>query len=66
MAAIIDSFNFIQLLRLRHQHLETEAGQAGDNRIHPDKLNELDRRILKESFRQVRKLQSRIKMDYQV
>lgn len=51
---------------MRHQHLETEAGQAGDNRIHPDKLNELDRRILKESFRQVRKLQSRIKMDYQV
>lgn len=66
MAAIIDSFNFIQLLRLRHQHLETESGETGDNRIHPDKLNELDRRILKESFRQVRKLQSRIKMDYQV
>ena len=26
--------------------------------------NELDRRILKESFRQAQKLQSRIKLDY--
>ena len=66
MSAMIDSFNFIQLLRLRHQHLEGEGGRAGDNRIQPDKLNELDRRILKESFRQARKLQMRLKLDYQV
>ena len=32
----------------------------------PEKLNELDRRILKESFRQARKLQLRLKLDYQV
>ena len=38
----------------------------GDNLIEPDKLNELDRRILKESFRQARKIQSRLKLDYQV
>ena len=35
-------------------------------RVDPDKLNELDRRILKESFRQARKIQSRLKLDYQV
>ncbi|MDE2584488.1 MAG: CBS domain-containing protein [Betaproteobacteria bacterium] len=66
MGAMIDSFNFIQLLRLRHQHLENENGQPGDNRINPDQFNELDRRILKESFRQARKLQTRLKLDYQV
>ncbi|MBI2307373.1 MAG: CBS domain-containing protein [Rhodocyclales bacterium] len=65
-AAIVEGFNFIQLLRLRHQHFEHEHGRPGDNFINPDQLNELDRRILKESFRQVRKLQQRLKLDYQV
>lgn len=65
-AAIVEGFNFIQLLRLRHQHFENEHGRPGDNFINPDQLNELDRRILKESFRQVRKLQQRLKLDYQV
>jgi CBS domain-containing protein len=64
-AAGIEAFNFIQLLRLRHQHLENEHGNPGDNRIHPDQLNELDRRILKEAFRQARKLQQRLKLDFQ-
>ena len=31
-----------------------------------NQLNELDRRILKESFRQARKIQTRLKLDYQV
>jgi CBS domain-containing protein len=64
--AVLDGLNFIQLLRLQHQYLEGEPGQQGDNLIDPEKLNELDRRILKESFRQARKLQTRLKLDYQV
>jgi CBS domain-containing protein len=50
---------------LRHQHFEQEHGRPGDNFVKPDELNELERRILKESFRQVRKLQQRLKLDYQ-
>jgi CBS domain-containing protein len=65
-AAIVDGFNFIQLLRLRSQHLETEHDAADDNRVNPESLNELDRRILKEAFRQARKLQLRLKLDYQL
>jgi CBS domain-containing protein len=64
--AVLDGMNFIQFLRLQHQYLEGEPGVQGDNLIDPEKLNELDRRILKESFRQARKLQSRLKLDYQV
>jgi len=64
--AWLAAFYFIQLLRLRAQHEENEAGLAMDNRINPDKLNDLDRRILKESFRQARKVQSRLALDYQV
>jgi len=66
MDAILDGLDFIQLLRLRHQYLEGEPGRQGDNLIDPDRLNELDRRILKEAFRQARKIQSRLKLDYQV
>lgn len=63
--AVIEAFNFIQLLRLRHQHLEAGQGRPGDNRIVPDRLNQLDRRILKEAFRQARNLQQRLKLKYQ-
>ena len=63
-AAVVDAFNFIQLLRLRHQYAEQTQGRAGDNLIPPDDLNEVDRRILKEAFRQARKLQQRLKLDH--
>lgn len=64
--AVLEALNFIQLLRLQHQYLEGEPGKQGDNLIDPESLNELDRRILKESFRQARKIQTRLKLDYQV
>ena len=54
----IEAFLYLQLLRLRLQHEQCEAGAALSNRVDPDKLNNLDRRILKEAFRQARKLQA--------
>jgi len=65
-AAAIDAFNFVQLMRLRHQHAEQTHGREADNLIRPDELNEVERRILKEAFRQARKLQQRLKLDYQL
>lgn len=62
--AAVDAFNFVQLLRLRIRVPEG-AGQAANNLVAPDSLNELDRRILKEAFRQAKKLQLRLKLDYQ-
>jgi CBS domain-containing protein len=60
------AYAYIQLLRMR-QHREQEShGEEASNRVNPDNLNELDRRILKEAFRQARKLQSRISLDYQL
>jgi CBS domain-containing protein len=66
ISAIADGFHFIQLLRLRSQHLETQHDSPDDNKVNPDTLNELDRRILKEAFRQARKLQARLRLDYQI
>ena len=64
--AWLSSFFFIQMLRLHGQHEEMQAGKPMDNRINPDDLNDLDRRILKESFRQARKVQARLALDYKV
>jgi len=64
--AYADAFQFIQLLRLRLHHTQTERGMALSNKVDPDSLNDLDRRILKEAFRQARKLQTKLGLDYQV
>ena len=62
--AFIDGFHFLQRLRLRVQQEGTPMGLA--NRIDPEQLNELDRLVLKEAFKQAKKLQSRIQMDYRL
>jgi CBS domain-containing protein len=58
----VEAFFFIQMLRLRHQMAAKEG--ASPNRIAPAELNEVDRRMLKESLRQARKLQTRLALDY--
>ncbi len=62
--AVIDSFFYIQQLRLRQQQSGTPAGR--DNRVDPERLNELDRYILKEAFKQAKKLQSRLQLEYRL
>jgi len=64
--ALVEAYTYIQLLRIRHQEARRGAGLSGNNLIEPDSLNDLDRRILKEAFRQARKLQSRMSLDYQL
>lgn len=63
--AWIDAFLFIQVLRMRHHDEGQGLSDEGmDNLIDPEALHELDRRILKEAFRQARKLQARIALEY--
>jgi CBS domain-containing protein len=61
-----DAFEYVQLLRLREQHRRGRAGDSGSNpnRVELAQLSDLDRRILKEAMRQVRKLQQRLELDY--
>jgi CBS domain-containing protein len=67
VATAIDAFQFVQMLRLRSQDsLDRGSGSPEPNRIDPDALNSLDRRILREALRQARKLQNRIALDYQL
>jgi CBS domain-containing protein len=53
--AAAEAFNYLQALRLRH-----------GNQVRVDALSEIDRRILKEAFRQATLLQERLRLDYQL
>ena len=61
----VRAFFVVQGLRLRHQ-ATLEPGDEGANRVDPDKLDDFERRVLKEAFLQARKVQSRLALDYQV
>jgi CBS domain-containing protein len=61
----VESFLYIQMLRLRAQYEKLQRGETMDNNVDPDSLNDLDRRILKESFRQARKLQALMEKSFQ-
>lgn len=58
-----DAFQFLQGLRLRIQ-LEQPQPADNPNLLDPAQLSDLDQRILKETFRQARKLQQRLALDY--
>ncbi len=62
--AWVDGFEFLQILRLRIQ-LDTQNQADHPNRIVVASLNDIDRRILRESFRVARQLQQRLQLDYQ-
>jgi CBS domain-containing protein len=62
--ATVEAFHFLQLLRLRLQ--DDAASHAAANRLDPESLNDVDQRMLKEAFRQARKLQERLAQNYQL
>ena len=56
----VGGFEYLQMLRLRGQIQE----RATPNLIDVDALNDIDRRVLKESLRIARRLQQRVEMDF--
>lgn len=62
--AWVGAFEFLQMLRLRVQ-LEGTPDAEAPNRLDVATLNEIDRRILRESFRVARQLQHRLRLDYE-
>ena len=63
-SASVDAFHYVQSLRLRRQYLEGGFPEGAENRIDPEKLNAVDRRILKAAFRQAALLQQRLRLDF--
>lgn len=62
--AWVSGFEFLQMLRLQIQ-LQGGASAEWPNHVELLKLNDIDRRILKETFRVARNLQQRIQLDYE-
>ncbi|MBS1134293.1 MAG: nucleotidyltransferase, partial [Burkholderiaceae bacterium] len=56
--ATVEAFHYLQVMRLRAQE---SPHPANPNRVDPYALNEVNQRMLKEAFRQARKLQQRLK-----
>ena len=61
-AAMVDAFHHIQRIRLERQIAASEGEPS--NRVDPDRLHELDRLILKETFKQIRLLQRSLTREY--
>ncbi len=67
--AWVGGFEFLQMLRLqvqlsRDRREAVDASDGNPNLIDVGALNDIDRRVLKESLRVARRLQQRIQMDY--
>ena len=62
--AWISGFEFLQMLRLRIQ-LESDGTQAAPNEILVTSLNDIDRRILRESIKVAHRIQQRLQLDYE-
>ncbi|WP_332820940.1 putative nucleotidyltransferase substrate binding domain-containing protein [Pseudomonas sp.] len=65
-AAYEEAYHFIQQTRMQQHQLQAKQGRPYSNRIDPDSLNQLDRRILREAFRQAQRLQSSLALRYQL
>ncbi|WP_085599085.1 MULTISPECIES: DUF294 nucleotidyltransferase-like domain-containing protein [unclassified Pseudomonas] len=65
-AAYEEAYHFIQQTRMQQHQRQTRDNQAYSNRLDPDSLNHLDRRILRESLRQAQRLQSSLALRYQL
>jgi len=61
-----EAFGLIQLLRMRSHRAQGQQGLPLSNRLDPGTLHEIDRRSLKEAFRQIRRLQRRLELNYQL
>lgn len=64
VGAAIDAFSHLLRLRLCVQAKILAAGGTPDHRVDPDRLHELDRAILRESLKQAKRLQQRLKLNY--
>jgi CBS domain-containing protein len=65
LAAMLDGFSFIHLLRIRSQ-CQPGRFRGTANRVDPRDLNQLDRHVLREAFRQAATLQEYLVQEYQL
>ncbi len=65
-AAYEEAYQFIQQSRMQQHQRQARENRPYSNRMDPDSLNDLDRRILRESLRQAKRLQTSLALRYQL
>jgi CBS domain-containing protein len=61
-----DAFEFISMIRLRHQAARIRAGSTADNYVAPEELSSFDRSHLKSAFTVVKTMQSALATTFQL
>ena len=62
----IESFAFIQLIRMKHHFELEDKGLELSNNINPQQLDDLSKRVLRESFRLMRNIQNSLAHQYRL
>lgn len=62
----MESFSFIQLLRMKHHFELEDKGLELSNNINPQQLDDLSTRVLRESFRLMRNIQNTLAHKYRL
>lgn len=65
-AAWKEAYSFIQVIRMKQHYQQLKLGQEPTNTLPPENLNPLDKRVLKEAFRQAQRLQQKLEIRYQL
>jgi CBS domain-containing protein len=64
-SALLDAFELITYLRLRHQAQQYTAGIKPDNNLSPDELSSLEKKHLRDAFTIIRRAQQGFALRYQ-
>ena len=63
---LLDAFEFISNLRVRHQAAQISSGAEANNFLPPDKLSSLERKHLKDAFEVIKDAQESLASRYQL
>ncbi|MBL8659239.1 MAG: cyclic nucleotide-binding/CBS domain-containing protein [Rhodospirillales bacterium] len=66
MHDLIDAFEFLSIVRLKHQSRQIRLGQRPDNFLSPKELSRIERQHLRDAFIIVRTMQTNLASAYQV
>lgn len=65
-AAVDDAYDYINFIRISHHLANRHRGAPLDNLVDPTRLNPMERKVLKESFAIVSRLQEMLSVRYQI
>lgn len=64
MHDLIDAFEFISMVRLKHQSRRIQTGQSPDTFVEPGELSRIERHRLRDAFLAIRSMQSSVASTY--